>query len=122
MNLLAAPRTVGIILLCLVVSAGTLKIFLQKRQLQILYKQNMSLKTQTENLNIRLLKIQAQAAALSTTLTRQQQQKNKLEETHNAIRQRLRKELSQDSCAGQPVPDDVIRLQRKILRKDTMSN
>ncbi|WLI79091.1 hypothetical protein Q5705_07730 [Kosakonia sp. H02] len=122
MNLIAALRTAGMALLCLVISAGALKLYLQNRQLQLLLKQNMQLTTQAEHLNNRLLQIQAQAAALSTTLARQQQQQNKLEETNYAIRQRLHKALAQDYCAGQPVPDDVVRLQREGFKNIAMPN
>lgn len=94
----------------------------QQRELNVLRTQNTQLITQSEVLQTRLLQLKVQAAGLSTTLSEQQAQQHQLEEFSEQTRRQLRQVVSLAPCADQPVPADVIRLQRDALHRRPLSN
>lgn len=108
-------KVMGIITLIVIVTGNILFLRYQQRELVILRKQNNQLTQQSEMLQTRLLQLKYQAVHLSTTLSEQQIRQQQLENQSEQTRRQLRQAVSQSPCAGQSVPDDVIRLQRKAL-------
>lgn len=108
-------KAMGITMLIVVALASLLWLRYQQRELGMLRKQNTQLMQQSEVLQTRLLQLKFQAVHLSTTLSEQQTLQQQLENQSEQTRRQLRQAVSLSPCAGQPVPDDVIRLQRSTL-------
>ncbi|MGL4269610.1 MAG: hypothetical protein ACRCR6_07460 [Plesiomonas sp.] len=101
---------------------GALWLRHQQQTLEHLRVHNQQLVMQSEALQSRSLQWQSQAASLSAALNEQKQQQHTQEEMSEQTRQRLQKAVERSSCARQPVPVDIIRLQRDALNRRTMSN
>lgn len=54
-----------------------------------------------------------QAEIVADTMLRHKEKLLQSEEKTDAIRKKLRQVQTQNYCAGEPVPDDVIRLQHE---------
>lgn len=118
-GLLGGLRVGGITAVLL---GGTLWLRHQQQTMEHLRVHNQQLVMQSEALQSRLLQWQSQAASLSAALTEQKKQQYTLEEMSEQTRQRLQKAVEHSPCARQPVPVDIIRLQRDALNRRTMSN
>jgi septal ring factor EnvC (AmiA/AmiB activator) len=101
---------------------GTLWLRHQQQTMEHLRMHNQQLVMQGEALQSRLLQWQSQATSLSVALTEQKKQRHTLEEMSEQTRQRLQNAVERSSCASQPVPVDIIRLQRDALNRRAMSN
>ena len=112
-----------------IVRAGTLSLFIllavgwrciqrQQAQLAVLLENNTRLSQQVDILKAHASEMKKREANLSAALTTRQQTQQRLEEKHEQQRHRLRQAVVQAPCAAQPVPNDVIRLQRDALRDD----
>lgn len=92
----------------------------QQKRIQALEAKNTGLAVQLQTQQVRLQQLKVQAAGLSAALTERQTQQHSLEERNEQTRRKLRQEVGQSSCAGQPVPADIIRLQRDELRRTSL--
>lgn len=105
-----------------VLLGGVLWLRHQQQTMEHLRVQNQQLVMQGDALQSRLLQWQSQAASLSAALNEQKKQQHTLEEMSEQNRQRLQKAVERSPCARQPVPVDIIRLQRDALNRRPMSN
>lgn len=118
-GLLGGLRVGGITVALL---GGVLWLRHQQQAMEHLRVQNQQLVMQGDVLQSRLLQWQSQAANLSAALNEQKKQQHTLEEMSEQNRQRLQKAVERSPCARQPVPVDIIRLQRDALNRRPMSN
>ena len=118
MPLLSWLRTGGIlVLLCCLISGG-LWLRHQLNMQKQLQQHNQSLKEQNDAYAKRMNELATQLARLSDVLREQNLHQQHLEKESDDIRKQLRTFLAHDVCAGEPVPDNVIRLQREALGND----
>ncbi|ALL40428.1 hypothetical protein AR325_25720 (plasmid) [Serratia marcescens] len=94
----------------------------QHRQIATLQRNNAQLTRLTEQQQSRLLQLKVQIAGVSKGLAEQQTQQYQLEEDNERTRHQLRQAGGQTSCANEPVPADIIRLQRNALRRTGLSH
>lgn len=109
------------VFLVMVLAGGALSLHCQQQALGTLRKQNTQLLSQNTALENRLLQLKTQAASLASVLNEQKKQHQYLEDKSEQTRQQLRQAVEQIPCARQPVPADVIRLQRDALTDNTLS-
>lgn len=108
------------VLLALTVGSALWCCYQQKR-IRALEAQNAGLTIQVQTQQERLQQLKVQAAGLSVALTERQTQQHDLEENNEQIRRQLRQVAGQSVCADEPVPADIIRLQRDDLRRSGLS-
>lgn len=87
----------------------------QQRSYNQIQQNNQQLRMQNDLLNNRLLQLKNQAESLALVITKQAQNKNELETKNDLFRQNTRDALAKTPCANQPIPVDVIRLQRELI-------
>ncbi|MFA3760089.1 DUF2570 domain-containing protein [Yersinia sp. 2544 StPb PI] len=87
----------------------------QQRAYNQIQQDNKQFKMQNGLLNNRLLQLKSQAENLAFVITRQAQNQTELETKNDLFRQKTRTALAKNSLANQPVPVDVIRLQRELI-------
>ncbi|MEQ5226695.1 hypothetical protein ABN220_13745 [Proteus cibi] len=90
----------------------------QHNQISKLSDQNSQLEYQQRTLQSQLLQWHEQAQNVSETLSHQQKEQRYLEEENHAIRQELHQLVAQAPCAGELVPDAVIRLQQNAINNN----
>lgn len=92
--------------------------FINKQQERILSLQESNAKfTQQINLlKTNLENVRQRETSLSAALTGRQQSQHRLEENYEQLRNQLHQSMVQSPCADQPVPNNVIQLQRKAFR------
>ncbi|MGL4487763.1 MAG: hypothetical protein ACRCUG_12615 [Yersinia sp. (in: enterobacteria)] len=87
----------------------------QQRAYTQIQENNQQLKTQNDLLSSRLLQLKSQAENLALVITKQAKNQTELETKNDLLRQKIHAALAKNSCANQPVPLDVIRLQRELI-------
>lgn len=86
--------------------------------IQYIYIHHLQLKFQQTHehvitLNRQIYLMEQQAEIVADTMLRHKEKLLQSEEKTDAIRKKLRQVQTQNYCAGEPVPDDVIRLQHE---------
>lgn len=114
-------KQAGLFSLLILLAASGLWINRQQDRLTNLQKINILQNQQLKALQLQMENIKQRESRLSTALTARQQTQQRLEENNEQHQQKLHRVLAQVPCAAQPVPDDVIRLQRNALRGDAFS-
>lgn len=118
--LLILKRT-ALIVLCLAISGGGVILRMQYKSLLSKQAENERLTLIVESLQARLAKISSHLDHISTVLSKQQLQQQQLEENSEQTRQQIRKMVAKIPCANEPVPDNIIRLQRNALTGHSVS-
>ncbi|MTH48116.1 DUF2570 family protein [Intestinirhabdus alba] len=111
-------KLAGVLSLLVVIAAGWQWNKLQQERLSALQEANIRLGQKLEIQQAHLNDLMARKANLEAALIARQQKQYRLEKTYEQYRQQLGQAVEQAPCAGQPVPDDVIRLQRDALSTD----
>lgn len=112
MGLLTGLRMGVVAFLLASLAAGGLWLRHQLHVQEELKRLNQHLSEQNSVITQRMTQLTTQVATLSAVLSEQGQHQRRLEENSDAVRKQLRSVLAKDTCASEPVPDDVIRLQR----------
>lgn len=120
MTLLRPLKNVGLVALLLALAAGTVRLHGLQQHLEEVQTQKMQLTVHNTTLAAQLREAAARTVRLSAALETQQQRYHHQEEQNETLRQRLRRAAVASPCAGQPVPDAVIRLQRDALAAGTL--
>ncbi|WP_420267751.1 hypothetical protein [Klebsiella pneumoniae] len=115
MHVLAMLKKLPPLILASLFFGGILVIVLQNIQLQKIKTNNMILLKDFNKASSQLSFISSQKTLLFEALEDQRLQSKKLEEINETVRQRLYAAQKNDTCAGMPVPADVIRVQQENL-------
>lgn len=116
-------RTGGLPSLILILAAGGVWLHYQHRVLTTLREQNIQLTRLNARLEARLQQLKRQAASLTGVLDEQKKQHQNLEKKNEHTRQQLHQAVARAPCATEPVPADIIRLQRDALAdRNTLSH
>jgi len=121
LSLLTGMKLPGSTVLLLLVIGAVMWFRYQQQRIVVLEERNHGLATQLQTQQARLQQLKVQAAGLSVALTERQTQQHFMEDRNEQTRRRLRQAVGQSDCADQPVPADVIRLQRDGLRHAGLS-
>jgi hypothetical protein len=95
-------------------------IFMQAKNIKQLQRKYQHVSEHVFTLNRHISWMQQQAEMVADTMLRHKDKLLQAEEKTDAIRKKLRQIQTNDYCAGQPVPDDVIRLQYEASRIDKL--
>ncbi|MFV8870081.1 hypothetical protein [Serratia fonticola] len=108
-------KKTALIIFAAVISGNGLLIYTQQKNINKLRQEYQRVSAQADNIRQQLALTRTHSIILSETLEKQINRRYQLWEKTYATREALRKAQDNDWCAGQSVPDDVIRLQHKTL-------
>lgn len=114
-------KLAGILTLTVILAGGGVWLRWQQHVLENLRTQNVRLAEQGATLQRRMEQLRTQTTGLSEALNVRQTQQHRMEAQSEQTRQQLRRAVVQSPCAGQPVPADIIRLQRDALERRALS-
>lgn len=109
-------KGVVFIIVAIIISGNGMLIYTQQKNIKKLRHENQQALMLATNMRKQLELTRANSIVLSEILEKQRNRLSQLEGNTHVTREALRKAQASDWCAGQLVPDDVIRLQHKTLK------
>ncbi|AYM92284.1 DUF2570 domain-containing protein [Serratia sp. 3ACOL1] len=111
-------KKLALIILTVVIGGNGLLIYTQQKNINKLRQEYQRVSAQADNMKQQLALTRTHSIILSETLEKQINRRYQLWEKTHVTREALRKAQGNNWCAGQSVPDDVIRLQYKTLNSN----